>query len=140
MLVSDCLCAPLLHYFLTASPRDSRLLSSSLSSPLSLSSSSLSSLSSSSLSSFLLQSSVEQIVAANRPYMAQFFAQGTTTVEVKSGYGLTTPDEIKSLEAIAALQEEFSDRLRIVPTFMGAHAVPVEFKEDPQQYVDLVCK
>jgi imidazolonepropionase len=47
---------------------------------------------------------VDDIVNANRPYMAQFFAQGTTTVEVKSGYGLTTKDEIKTLEAIALLQ------------------------------------
>ena len=47
---------------------------------------------------------------ANRPYMAQFFAQGTTTVEVKSGYGLTTADEIKTLKAIAQLQVSFNIR------------------------------
>eukprot|EP00602_Paraphysomonas_sp_CaronLab_P002809 CAMPEP_0185026986 /NCGR_PEP_ID=MMETSP1103-20130426/11725_1 /TAXON_ID=36769 /ORGANISM="Paraphysomonas bandaiensis, Strain Caron Lab Isolate" /LENGTH=1078 /DNA_ID=CAMNT_0027560787 /DNA_START=248 /DNA_END=3484 /DNA_ORIENTATION=- len=82
---------------------------------------------------------VEQIVEANRPLMEQFFAQGTTTVEVKSGYGLTTADEVKSLKAIQILQKEFSDKLTIVPTFMGAHAVPPEYKGRTDEYVDLVC-
>lgn len=83
--------------------------------------------------------SIDEIVQANEPIMEQFFSQGTTTVEVKSGYGLSTADEVKSLEAIKRLQSLFSDRLTIVPTFMGAHAVPVEYKGKVDEYVDLVC-
>jgi imidazolonepropionase len=86
------------------------------------------------------QASLEEIVQANEPIMEQFFAQGTTTVEVKSGYGLTTADEIKSLEAIQILQKKFQNQLQIVPTFMGAHAVPVEYKGKVDEYVDLVCQ
>eukprot|EP00605_Chrysophyceae_sp_TOSAG23-4_P002061 GSChrysophyteH1.ASY1.ANO1.2282.1 assembled CDS len=84
-------------------------------------------------------SSLMDIVSANRPLMQQFFAQGTTTVEVKSGYGLTTEDELKSLTAIKMLREEFADRLTIVPTFMGAHAIPPEYKGKEDDYVSLVC-
>jgi imidazolonepropionase len=71
--------------------------------------------------------------------MEQFFAQGTTTVEVKSGYGLSTADELKSLEAIRILQGQFEGRLTIIPTFMGAHAVPPEYKGREDAYVSLVC-
>jgi urocanate hydratase len=85
------------------------------------------------------ESSIEDIVSANRPLMQQFFAQGTTTVEVKSGYGLTTKDELNALEAIKILREEFADRLTIVPTFMGAHAIPPEYKGRDDEYVTLVC-
>lgn len=83
--------------------------------------------------------SEEDIYHANRPLMQQFFANGTTTVEVKSGYGLTTNDEVKSLKAIKSLQTEFSDRIGIVPTFMGAHAVPPEYKGKTDDYVNYIC-
>jgi imidazolonepropionase len=61
---------------------------------------------------------------------------GTTTVEIKSGYGLTVDDEIKMLEAIAELREE--ELTDIVPTFMAAHAVPPEFAGNAQAYVELI--
>lgn len=83
--------------------------------------------------------SVKDLVEANIPVFEQFFAQGTTTVEVKSGYGLTVLDEVKQLEAIRELQCTFFDKLTIVPTFLGAHAVPKEFKGNTQKYVDLIC-
>lgn len=83
--------------------------------------------------------STEDIFQANKPLMQQFFANGTTTVELKSGYGLTTSDEVKSLNAIKSLQTEFADRMTIVPTFMGAHAVPPEYKGRTDEYVNYIC-
>ncbi|MGB2867956.1 MAG: imidazolonepropionase [Bacteroidota bacterium] len=62
---------------------------------------------------------------------------GTTTVEIKSGYGLDEDSEMKMLEAIHELKSEHY--MSIVPTFLGAHAVPPEFKNKPQDYVDLLC-
>ena len=67
-----------------------------------------------------------------------FLAYGTTTIEAKSGYGLTTDDEIKSLRVIKRLNEK--SKLDIVPTFMGAHAIPPEFKDNPSRYVELICE
>ncbi|MGZ4612935.1 MAG: imidazolonepropionase, partial [Kineosporiaceae bacterium] len=60
----------------------------------------------------------------------EMLQQGTTTVEVKSGYGLTVTDERRSLQVAASLTGE--------TTFLGAHVVPPEFDHDPQGYVDLV--
>ena len=61
---------------------------------------------------------------------------GTTTMEVKSGYGLDTAEELKMLRVIGRLAEETP--LDIVPTFMGAHAVPPQYKNCPDGYVDLI--
>jgi imidazolonepropionase len=61
---------------------------------------------------------------------------GTTTVEAKSGYGLDLVNEIKMLEVIRALDEDGPATL--VSTFMGAHEVPPEFRQNPEAYVDLV--
>jgi imidazolonepropionase len=64
---------------------------------------------------------------------------GTTTVEVKSGYGLTLADELKTLRVIARLAEELP--LRIVPTFLGAHEIPLEHRgsaESRQSYIDIL--
>jgi imidazolonepropionase len=62
---------------------------------------------------------------------------GTTTVEAKSGYGLNLESELKSLEAIRAAAREFPGA--VLPTFLGAHAVPPEYRALSQEYVDLVC-
>ena len=62
---------------------------------------------------------------------------GTTTVEAKSGYGLTLESELKSLEAIRAAAREWPGT--VVPTFLGAHVVPPEYRGRSQQYVELVC-
>lgn len=61
---------------------------------------------------------------------------GTTTVEIKSGYGLDMDNEIKMLEAINELNKEHP--MTIVPTFLGAHAIPEEFQENKCEYVDLI--
>src|SRR5204862_5641847 len=61
---------------------------------------------------------------------------GVTTVEVKSGYGLSVADEIKCLEVIAELNAE--GPLELVPTFLGAHGVPPEFQNDREGYLRLL--
>ncbi|MHA1248016.1 MAG: imidazolonepropionase [Candidatus Thorarchaeota archaeon] len=63
-------------------------------------------------------------------------AHGTTTIEVKSGYGLSTADETKMLRAAAGLRKRLP--AEIVTTFLGAHAVPPEYKERTDDYVDLI--
>ena len=69
--------------------------------------------------------------------LADLAAHGTTTVEAKSGYGLNLESELKSLEAIRAAAHESPGT--VVPTFLGAHAVPPEYSGRSQEYVDLVC-
>ena len=63
---------------------------------------------------------------------------GTTTCEVKSGYGLTVEDEVKSLRVIKKLSQKHL--VDIAATFMGAHAVPTEYKDKQSEYVKLVCE
>ena len=61
---------------------------------------------------------------------------GTTTIEAKSGYGLDTKNEIKILRVYKMLDEKHP--IDIVPTFLGAHAIPPEYANEPQKYVDLI--
>ena len=68
--------------------------------------------------------------------MQRFFEYGTTTIEAKSGYGLSTEDEIKSLEIINELDAELE--LDLLPTFLGAHEVPDEYQNDRAGYIRLV--
>ena len=63
---------------------------------------------------------------------------GTTTVEAKSGYGLNLESELKSLEAIRAAAKQWPGM--VVPTFLGAHVVPPEYRGRSQNYVDIICK
>ncbi|MDY3869192.1 MAG: imidazolonepropionase [Pyramidobacter sp.] len=63
-------------------------------------------------------------------------SHGTTTMEIKSGYGLCTEEELKMLRVIKRIGEETP--LDIVPTFMGAHAVPTEYKSNPDAFVDII--
>ena len=67
-----------------------------------------------------------------------FLNNGTTTIEAKSGYGLTLEDELKSLRVIKRLNDE-SD-LDIIPTFMGAHAFPPEHIDNKDAYIDIICQ
>ncbi|MCL2855904.1 MAG: imidazolonepropionase [Defluviitaleaceae bacterium] len=69
-------------------------------------------------------------------FLDQMLAHGTTTVEAKSGYGLDYETELKQLEVVAELQK--SHKMDIVSTFMGAHAVPPEFKGNTEGFVDLL--
>ncbi len=70
--------------------------------------------------------------------IAEIRAQGTGAVEIKSGYGLTLESELKMLRVIRRIKEE-SD-LSIKSTFLGAHAIPLEFQSDRKKYVDLICE
>lgn len=78
------------------------------------------------------------LVAQSLPRLDALVAEGVTTVEVKSGYGLTTEHELKQLRAARALADRRP--VRIATTFLGAHALPPEFAGDAEGYVDLVCR
>ncbi len=80
--------------------------------------------------------SVDELVEAGQRYAAWFLRGGTTTVEAKSGYGLSLEDELKILRAIKRLDQETS--LRYVPTFLGAHSVPPEYRARRDQYISLI--
>ncbi len=69
--------------------------------------------------------------------MDRFISLGTTTVESKSGYGLDTASELKSLEVVDEVNE--SHAIDMVPTFMGGHAFPNEFVNDHDAYINLIC-
>ena len=78
----------------------------------------------------------EELAAAVASRLDEMLLQGTTTAEVKSGYGLSTEHEIRSLEAIRAAAE--AHPVGVVPTFLGAHEVPPEHRGQRARYVDLV--
>jgi imidazolonepropionase len=71
-------------------------------------------------------------------YLNEMMRHGTTTVEIKTGYGLDMDSEIKMLEGIAELRDE--EMIGVVPTFLPAHAFPPEFTSDHQAYVDLILQ
>ena len=82
--------------------------------------------------------SEDELVAQALPRLDALIAEGATTVEVKSGYGLSLEHELKSLRAARRLGDVRP--VTITTTFLGAHALPPEFKEDPDGYIDLVCR
>jgi imidazolonepropionase len=92
-----------------------------------------------------IRSSLEGVRKAKRTELAshvihalqQMAAHGTTTVEAKSGYGLTLESELKSLRAIRDAASQWPGT--VVATLLGAHTVPKEFAGRPAQYVDIVC-
>jgi imidazolonepropionase len=78
--------------------------------------------------------SMETLIAQTRPRLLRMFRNGTTTAEAKTGYGLQTSTELRLLKALLALDEE--NPLDLVLTFLAAHAIPPEYKDDPQGYTD----
>lgn len=80
--------------------------------------------------------SLEELVELALPRLARMLSYGVTTVEVKSGYGLTVEDEIKMLLAVRKLQE--LQPVELVPTYLGAHTLPPEYRDRRKAYVDLV--
>ena len=82
------------------------------------------------------RASIESLRSQTRARLLRMFATGTTTAEAKTGYGLNTATELRLLKALLALDEEGPVELAI--TFLGAHAIAAEYKEDPQGYTDLV--
>src|SRR5215216_6968756 len=82
--------------------------------------------------------SIETLIAQTRPRILRMFAHGTTTVEAKTGYGLHTATELRLLKALLALDDETP--LDLSFTFLGAHAIAPEYKNNPQGYTDLICE
>jgi imidazolonepropionase len=80
--------------------------------------------------------SEEQLVEVGRRHARIFLAHGTTTIEAKSGYGLTVEDELKMLRALKRVGEETP--LDVSPTLLGAHEIPDEYRGRTSEYVDLV--
>jgi imidazolonepropionase len=93
-----------------------------------------------------IRSSVDAVRKATRRELAgkvlsgfnAMLEQGTTTIEAKSGYGLTTKDEIKSLQAIRDAANQFPGE--IVPTLLAAHVVPPEFSGKNDDYIEMICR
>ncbi|WP_114764349.1 imidazolonepropionase [Vibrio rhodolitus] len=83
------------------------------------------------------QASQEQLTELALPRLDGLLASGVTSIEIKSGYGLTLKDEVKMLRAAKAL--ESYRKVRVSTTLLAAHAVPPEFTHEPDQYIDLVC-
>jgi imidazolonepropionase len=77
------------------------------------------------------------LAAETRPRLDTMLAHGTTTAEVKTGYGLQTEAELGMLQALLSLDEE--GPMEVVPTFLGAHAIPPEYAGAADKYVDLLC-
>ncbi len=84
------------------------------------------------------KASRERLLENCRKTLDVMLRHGTTTVEAKSGYGLTTKEELKCLEVMKLANHEHP--IEIVSTFMGAHTVPMEYKDNTDGYVDLITE
>ena len=84
------------------------------------------------------KASFEDLVNIIKPRIDHFISQGITTLEIKSGYGLDFENEIKLLQVINYFNEIYE--IDIIPTFLGAHTFPPEFKSDRGGYIDLIQK
>ncbi|OMH32788.1 imidazolonepropionase [Motiliproteus sp. MSK22-1] len=83
------------------------------------------------------KASVEELVTLSGPRLEALLAEGVTTVEIKSGYGLSVESELKMLRAAKQLEQLYP--VRISTTLLGAHAVPPEFSDNADGYIELVC-
>ncbi|NCF99773.1 MAG: imidazolonepropionase, partial [Planctomycetia bacterium] len=81
---------------------------------------------------------LDTLVSDALPRIQRMMASGSTTIEIKSGYGLDLETELKMLRAIAILAKDCP--AEIVPTFMGAHETPDEWREDRSRYIKMVCE
>ena len=81
--------------------------------------------------------SFEELYEKSSGFLDEMLALGITTCEAKSGYGLDMENELKMLEVIKELNEKHL--MDVVPTFMGAHAVPPEYKGRADEYIDMMC-
>jgi imidazolonepropionase len=84
----------------------------------------------------LRDASEDELVVLLEKRARQFLRAGTTTIEAKSGYGLSTESELKSLRAIRRVNE--SSPLDLHATFLGAHEIPDEYRDDREAYIDLI--
>jgi imidazolonepropionase len=83
------------------------------------------------------QASLETLLEQTRPRLGEMLLHGTTTAEAKTGYGLQTETELRLLQALLLLDAQ--GPLDIAPTFLGAHAIPPEYKGDPNGYTSHLC-
>jgi imidazolonepropionase len=83
------------------------------------------------------QASINDLLDETRPRLWDMLSYGTTTAEGKTGYGLETFTELRMLQALLLLDVE--GPLEIAPTFLGAHAIPPEYKDNSDGYTDLIC-
>ena len=81
--------------------------------------------------------SEDELVEKLEKRVNRFIQNGTTTIEAKTGYGLDTDSELKSLSVIDRVNQKHA--IDIIPTFMGAHAIPVEYNNNPNDYINLLC-
>ncbi len=86
---------------------------------------------------FVRSASLEGLVELALPRLRRMLANGVTTIEVKSGYGLNVDDELKMLRAVKRLNE--LQPVELIPTYLAAHTIPAEYADRRSEYVDLVC-
>jgi imidazolonepropionase len=84
------------------------------------------------------QASLEQLIDSAAPRLAALLGEGVTTVEIKSGYGLTLADEAKMLRAARQLGERFA--VTVKTTLLAAHTLPPEFASRPDEYIDTIVR
>ncbi len=82
------------------------------------------------------QASFDELYDQSKVRLDKMLLNGITTIEAKSGYGLTTEHELKQLQVAKKLNQDH--QMELVSTFMGAHAVPMDYKENPEEFVDIV--
>ncbi len=83
------------------------------------------------------EATAAELLKSSLPRLTALHQQGVTTVEIKSGYGLDLTNEIKMLEVAGELAKQLP--VTVKRTFLGAHALPIEYKDDPDGYIALVC-
>lgn len=86
----------------------------------------------------LRTATTDQLYEKSISRIERFISLGTTTIEAKSGYGLDTESELKSLKVIEKINNNHP--IDIVPTFMGAHAFPKDFLENKEAFIKLICE
>ena len=84
------------------------------------------------------KASANRLLEETKTRLWRAFYHGTTTIEIKTGYGLETDTELRMLDVIMHLENE--GPWEIVPTFLGAHAIAPEFENNPQGYTDHICE
>ncbi|PID29677.1 MAG: imidazolonepropionase [Candidatus Cloacimonadota bacterium] len=82
--------------------------------------------------------SFDELYDKAKKRLSKFIANGTTVLEAKSGYGLDTESELKMLKVINKLKEDLP--IDIIPTFMGAHEFPAEYKDNHKEYIRILCE
>jgi len=84
------------------------------------------------------EASESELLEQCRPRLKQLLSEGVTTLEIKSGYGLDVENEIKMLRVAAQLEKDY--RVKVMKTFLGAHALPEEYSGKADDYISLVCE